>query len=68
MSSLFVRNYSNTPEMLTIPAFCVPAEESAQLESKRAAQLEWMRSRGIQYILGSPIERHTPYPEHRHAA
>lgn len=68
MSSLFTRNYSNTPEMLTIPAFCVPAEESAKLESKRSAQLEWMRSNGIQYILGRPIERHTPYPEHRHAA
>lgn len=68
MSSLFTRNYSDTPEILTIPAFCVPAEESAKLELKRAAQLEWMRSRGIQYILGNPIERHTPYPEHRHAA
>lgn len=68
MSSLFTRNYSNTPEMLTIPAFCVPAEESAELTAKRTAQLEWMRSKGIQYILGQPIERHTPYPEHRRAA
>jgi hypothetical protein len=67
MSSLFLRN-DDTPEMLTIPAFCVPAEESTKLESKRAAQLEWMRARGIEYILGQPIERHTPYPEQRQAA
>jgi hypothetical protein len=68
MSSLYTKNYSNTPEMVTIPAFCVPAEVSAELAAKRAAQLEWMRSKGIQYILGQPIERHTPYPEHRRAA
>jgi hypothetical protein len=54
--------------MLTIPAFCVPAEESSELLAKRAAQLEWMRSKGIQYILGQPIERHTPYPEQQRAA
>lgn len=67
MSSLFLRN-DDTPETLKIPASCVPAEASVELLEKRAAQLEWMRSRGIQYILGQPIERHTPYPEHRHAA
>lgn len=68
MSSLFNRNYSNTPEMVTIPAFCVPAEESAELHAKREAQLEWMRSHGIEYILQQPIGRHTPQPEHRRAA
>jgi len=51
--------------MLTLPAFCVPAEESAKLDSKREAQLEWMRTRGVQYILGNPAQRHTPAPEKR---
>jgi hypothetical protein len=51
--------------MLTLPAFCIPAEESAKLLSKREAQLEWMRENGVQYILGSPAQRHTPVP---HAA
>jgi hypothetical protein len=68
MSSLFTKHYSNTPEMVTIPAFCVPAEVSADLSAKRAAQLEWMRSQGIEYILGQPIERHTPYKDQRRAA
>ena len=62
MSSLFARKRNLTPEMLTLPAFCVPAEESAKLDSKRQAQLEWMRVKGVQYILGSPVARHTPAP------
>jgi hypothetical protein len=62
MSSLFARKRNLTPEMLTLPAFCVPAEESAKLNSKREAQLEWMRAQGVQYILGSPAPRHTPAP------
>ena len=51
MSSLFARKRNLSPEMLTLPAFCVPAEESAKLDSKREAQLEWMRAQGVQYIL-----------------
>jgi hypothetical protein len=35
------------------------------LLSKREAQLEWMRTTGVQYILGSPVKRHTPIPEKR---
>jgi hypothetical protein len=61
MSSLFARK-NLSPEMLTLPAFCVPAEESAKLNSKREAQLEWMRAKGVQYILGSQVPRHTPAP------
>jgi hypothetical protein len=65
MSSLFARKRHLNPEMLTLPAFCVPAEESAKLDSKREAQLEWMRARGVPYILGSQVQRHTPAPEKR---
>jgi hypothetical protein len=57
MSSLFARKRTLTPEMLTLPAFCIPAEESAKLQSKRDAQLEWMRAQGVQYILASPVTR-----------
>lgn len=65
MSSLFARKRNLSPEMLTLPAFCVPAEESAQLNAKREAQLEWMRAQGVEYILGSPVKRHKPIPEKR---
>jgi hypothetical protein len=62
MSSLFARKRNLSPEMLTLPAFCIPADESAKLLSKREAQLEWMRAKGVQYILGSQVPRHTPAP------
>ena len=62
MSSLFARKRNLSPEMLTLPAFCIPADESAKLDSKREAQLEWMRAQGVQYILGSQVQRHTPTP------
>jgi len=65
MSSLFARKRYLSPEMLTLPAFVVPAEVSAKLHSKREAQLEWMRAQGVEYILGSPIKRHAPLPEKR---
>jgi hypothetical protein len=65
MSSLFARKRNLSPEMLTLPAFCVPADESAKLDSKREAQLAWMRAQGVQYILGNQVRRHTPAP---HAA
>jgi hypothetical protein len=65
MSSLFAWKRNLSPEMLTLPAFCIPAEESAKLLSKREAQLEWMRAQGVEYILGSPIKRHAPLPEKR---
>jgi len=64
MSSLFARKRITTPEMLTLPAFCVPAEESAKLEAKRQAQLEWMREKGVDYLLGNPVHRHN-LPEKR---
>jgi hypothetical protein len=62
MSSLFARKRNLSPEMLTLPAFCVPADESAKLDSKREAQLEWMRAKGVQYILGNQVQRNTPAP------
>ena len=65
MSSLFARKRNLTPEMLTLPAFCVPGEESAKLLTKREAQLEWMRAQGVEYILGNPVKRHAPLPEKR---
>jgi hypothetical protein len=43
--------------MLTLPAFCVPADEADDLRAKREAQLEWMRSQGVQYLLGNPVTR-----------
>lgn len=68
MSSLFARTHTPTPELLTLPAFCVPADASAKLAEKRQAQLDWMREKGIQYILGRPVSRQTPLPEQRRAA
>jgi hypothetical protein len=43
--------------MLTLPAFCVPADETDTLRSKREAQLEWMREKGVRYLLGDPSQR-----------
>jgi hypothetical protein len=60
MSSLFAGKRHLNPEMLKLPAYCVPADETAVLEAKRQVQLEWMRVKGVQYILGSPVKRHTP--------
>lgn len=65
MSSLFAWKRNPTPEMLKLPAFCVPATESAKLLSKRDEQLAWMRAQGVQYILGSPVARSTPIREKR---
>jgi hypothetical protein len=65
MSSLFERKRNLNPETLTLPASCVPADDTAKLLLKREAQLEWMRSAGVDYILGSPIKRHTPTPQKR---
>ena len=47
MSSLFARKRNPSPEMLTLPAFCVPADDTAKLLVKREAQLEWMRAAGV---------------------
>ncbi|HEX7237661.1 MAG TPA: hypothetical protein VF405_11910 [Gammaproteobacteria bacterium] len=65
MSSLFARKRNPNPEMLTLPASCVPADDTAKLLLKREAQLEWMRAAGVEYILGSPVKRHRPIPEKR---
>jgi hypothetical protein len=65
MSSLFARKRTLNPELLTLPAFCIPAEESAKLEAKRQAQFEWMRTQGVQYLLQRPVHRHTPVAERR---
>jgi hypothetical protein len=74
MSSLFARKQNPTPEMLTLPAFCVPADEAETLRSKREAQLEWMREKGVHYLLGNPVARtvshriSAPTPETRRVA
>jgi hypothetical protein len=65
MNSLFAWKRNPNPEMLKLPAFVVPAEEAAGLHSKREAQLAWMRTQGVHYILGNPVGRHTPAPEKR---
>jgi len=65
MGSLFAWKRMTNPETLTLPAFCVPAEESAKLEAKRQAQLEWMREKGVDYLLSNPVHRHTPQQEKR---
>jgi hypothetical protein len=65
MSSLFARKRNPNPETVTLPAFCVPAEECAKLLSKREAQLQWMRAKGVEYILHTPVKRHAPIPEKR---
>jgi hypothetical protein len=57
MISLFARKRHLTPEMLTLPAYCVPADEALTLRSKREAQLEWMREKGVRYLLGNPSAR-----------
>ena len=65
MNSLFAWKRNPNPEMLKLPSSCVPAEECARLLSKREEQLAWMRNQGVQYILGTPVRRHTPVPEKR---
>ena len=60
MVSLFTRKRNPNPTMVKLPAFCVLADESARLLTKREAQLEWMRAQGVQYILAAPVLRHSP--------
>ena len=57
MSSLFAWKRNATPEMLSLPAFCTPTSEAESLRKKRDAQLEWMRSHGVRYLVGTPITR-----------
>jgi hypothetical protein len=60
MISLFAGKRNPNPTMLKLPAFCVAADESARLLSKREVQLEWMRAQDVQYILAQPVLRHSP--------
>jgi hypothetical protein len=62
MSSLFARKRSVSPELLTLPAFCVPADEAENLRSKREAQLQWMREKGVHYLLSHPVARQQKAP------
>ena len=57
MSSLFAWKRNATPEMLSLPAFCTPTSEAESLRKKREAQLEWMRSHGVRYLVDTPITR-----------
>jgi hypothetical protein len=65
MNSLFAWKRNPNPEMVKLPAFVVPAEVSAGLLSKREMQLAWMETKGVQYMLGTPVRRQTPAPEKR---
>jgi len=57
MSSLFAWKRNATPEMLSLPAFCTPTSEAESLRTKREAQLEWMRSHGVRYLVETPVAR-----------
>ncbi|HVY65612.1 MAG TPA: hypothetical protein VHH11_12395 [Gammaproteobacteria bacterium] len=57
MSSPFAWKRNLTPEMLSLPAFCVPTQEAESLRTKREAQLQWMRANGVRSLLGTPITR-----------
>jgi hypothetical protein len=59
MSSLLalIRGRLTADHLLRLPAYCVPAaNEPDYLRSKREAQLEWMRAKGVAY-LGNPSAR-----------
>ena len=43
--------------MVSLPAFCTPTSEAENLRAKREAQLEWMRSHGVRYLIGTPVTR-----------
>jgi hypothetical protein len=58
MSSLFGNKRKSSPDLVTLPAFCVPAaSESDALRSKREAQIRWMREKGVRYLIDTPIAR-----------
>lgn len=59
MNSLFGQGRrSSSTDLLRLPALCVPAaNEPEYLRSKREAQLQWMREKGVAYLIGSPITR-----------
>ena len=59
MNSLFGHGRrSSSTDLLRLPALCVPAaNEPDYLRSKREAQLQWMREKGVAYLIGSPITR-----------
>ena len=58
MSSLFTSRRF-TPDLLRLPAFCIPAaNEPDELAAKREAQLRWMRDKGVRY-LGTPVAKPT---------
>jgi hypothetical protein len=57
MSSLFAWKRNATPAMVSLPAFCTPTSEAENLRTKREAQLEWMRTRGVRSLIDAPITR-----------
>ncbi|HEX6997910.1 MAG TPA: hypothetical protein VF322_07175 [Gammaproteobacteria bacterium] len=64
MLSLFTKQKTWSPDLLTLPSYCVPTEELSSLRDKREAQLQWMRSKGMTY-LGDPsrrVEKRPPRP------
>jgi hypothetical protein len=58
MNSLFGHGRRHSPDLLKLPALCIPAaDEPEYLRSKREAQLQWMRDTGVQYLIDSPVGR-----------
>ena len=52
-----IKGRLSADHLLRLPAYCIPAaNEPDYLRSKREAQLEWMRQKGVAY-LGSPMAR-----------
>lgn len=56
MISPFAKQKVRPLDIVTLPSYCVPAEESNDLAAKREAQLEWMRQKGLAY-LGDPLQQ-----------
>jgi hypothetical protein len=57
MSSIFAKKPRPSElNLVTLPAFCVPAGESESLVAKRAAKLQWMHEKGLKY-LGDPLKK-----------
>lgn len=56
MISLFAKHRAAPLNLLKLPVYAVPNNESSDLDAKREAQLQWMREKGMGY-LGDPLKR-----------
>jgi hypothetical protein len=55
MISLFTKSKVTELNLLKLPSYAVAQKEAEALASKREAQLQWMRERGMAY-LGDPMK------------